>query len=169
MTTAEVTERQAHRQHDKALSSYALATSWWDQKEGKSYSNNRSSFFRFRRGDRAAKLTHEDSHVIGATFLRNLRRILILHTHTVIGDGQLDLVANLSHAQHNTSCPVRKSMLDGACATRSRPRSARASGSADPCRSAIAVSTRNSKSCPRRQRRSAPSSASISSSAPWVL
>jgi hypothetical protein len=35
----------------------SLKPLWRDQKEGKSYSNDRSSFFRFRRGDRAAKLT----------------------------------------------------------------------------------------------------------------
>jgi 3-oxoacyl-[acyl-carrier protein] reductase len=68
-----------------ALCSYALGTPW-DQEQGKSYSNDRSSSFRYRRGDRAAKLTHEDSHVVRTTFLRNLHRILILHTHTVIGN-----------------------------------------------------------------------------------
>src|SRR6202035_789538 len=47
------------------------------------------------------------------------------------------------------------------CATRSRPPSARTSGSEDPCHSAIAASARSSKSCPRRRRWCAPSSAGI--------
>src|SRR5664280_969906 len=83
------------------------------QKQAKSYSNDRSSSFRFRRDDRAAELTHEDSHVVGTTFLRTLHRILILHTHTVIGNNQLNLIADLFHAQHDMSLPFRKSMLDG--------------------------------------------------------
>src|ERR1700674_5770062 len=33
-------------------------------------------------------------------------------SHTVISDGQLDLVAGLFHAQHHTSRPARESMLD---------------------------------------------------------
>ena len=47
--------------------------------------------------------------------------------------------------------------------------SARASGSADPCRSAIAASTRSSSWCLRRRRRCAPSSPGIWSLAPWGL
>jgi hypothetical protein len=57
----------------------------------------------------------------------------------------------------------------GGCATRLRPPSARASGLVDPCPSAIAVSTRSLKSCPKRQRRSGPFSPSIWSWAPWAL
>src|ERR1019366_7880535 len=86
---------------------------WWDPKPGKSNSNDRSNSFRSRRDDRAAKLTHEDSHIGRTTFLRNLRSPLIFHTHTVIGHGQLNLVADPFHAQHDMSCPARKSMLDG--------------------------------------------------------
>src|ERR1700674_3044589 len=95
------------------LCSYAFGTPWQDQKQGKPYFDDRSTSVRSRWDDRTAKLTHEDRHVFGATFLGNLRRILILHTHAVIGDGQLNLVADLFHAQHDTSCPVRKGMLDG--------------------------------------------------------
>jgi hypothetical protein len=75
-------------QPESALCRCALGTPWWDQKQGKSYSHGRSGWFLFRRDDRAAKLTHENSHVVGTTFLRDLRRILILHTHTVIGNNQ---------------------------------------------------------------------------------
>src|ERR1017187_8903966 len=96
-----------------ALCSYALGTPWWDQKQGKSYSNDRSSSFRLRRDDHTAELTHEDSHEVGTTFLRTFRRILILHTHTVIGNNQLNLIADVFHAQHDMSRPFRKSMLDG--------------------------------------------------------
>jgi chemotaxis protein histidine kinase CheA len=34
-----------------------------------------------------------------------------LHTCTVIGDGQLNLVADLFHTQHDTSCPAGKNVL----------------------------------------------------------
>jgi hypothetical protein len=100
-------------QTENALCGCTLGAPRWDQKQGKSDSYGRSSFFRSRRNDRAAKLTHEDSHVVGTTFLGNLRRILLLHTCTVIGDGQLNLVADLFHTQHDTSCPAGKSVLDG--------------------------------------------------------
>src|ERR1700689_2416272 len=96
---------------ESALCSDALGTPWWDQKQGKPYSNGRSNAIRFRRSDRAAELAHEDSHVIGATFLWNLRQILVLHAHTVIGNGQLDLVADLFHAQHDTPGPAGESVL----------------------------------------------------------
>src|SRR5712671_3049313 len=54
--------------------------------------------------------------------------------------------------------------------TRLRPRSARAFGSAAPSRSAMPAPARSWSSCPRRPRRSAPCSGSISNaarSAPW--
>src|ERR1700730_6814584 len=79
---------------------------------GKPYFNDRSGSFRSRYGDRAAKLTHKHGHVVGSMILRSLRRILVLHTHAVIGDGELNLVADLFGAYHHEACSVAKSVLD---------------------------------------------------------
>src|SRR5450830_1885418 len=98
---------------ESALCRYAVGPTGGDQKQGKPYSDGRSGWFLFRRDDRAAQLTHEDSQVVGTTLLRNLRSALILHTDTVIGNNQLNLIADPFHAQHDMSCPLWKSMLDG--------------------------------------------------------
>ena len=39
-------------------------------------------------------------------FPNNQRRILILHTHTVIGDGQFNLIAVLFYAQYDSGLSV---------------------------------------------------------------
>jgi hypothetical protein len=77
------------------------------------YSNDRSRSSRSRHGDRAAQLTHEDSHVAGTPPLGKLHRILVLHTRAVIGDGQLYLIVDLFQAQHDMSCLAGESVLDG--------------------------------------------------------
>jgi hypothetical protein len=94
-------------QREAALCGCALGTPWCDQKQGQSYFDDRSGSFRSRRGDRAAELTHENCHVVGAAFLRTLCRILILHAHAVVGDNQLNLIADLFHAQNDMPCPAR--------------------------------------------------------------
>src|SRR5258707_4261793 len=68
----------------------------------------------------------------------------------------------------NVLCHLRSSSARSSASgsgTRLRPRSARAFGSAVPSRSAMPASARSWSSCPRRPRRSAPCSGSISNAA----
>src|SRR5260221_1125523 len=73
----------------------------------------------------------------------------------------------------NVLCHLRSSSARSSASgsgTRLRPRSSRAFGSAAPSRSAMPASARSWSSCPRRPRRSAPCSGSISNAAraaPW--
>src|ERR1700730_13828161 len=61
------------------LCSNRLGAARWDQKQGQPYSNGRSGCFLFGGDDGAAKLAHENCHVVGAAFFWTFRKILISH------------------------------------------------------------------------------------------
>ncbi|MEJ0069663.1 MAG: response regulator [Pseudomonadota bacterium] len=84
-----------------------------DRQRGKSDPDGRSSAGRSRRGERAAELAHEDGDKIGPALFGELRRFDMLHTDPVIGDGELDLVADLFDAQPDEPDAAGKRMLDG--------------------------------------------------------
>ena len=84
--------------------------------------------------------------------------------NTTSSMGRLTLNVLLSFAQFEREV-IGERVRDKIAASKRKG----SSGSADPCSSAIAASTRSSSWCPRRRRRCAPSSPGIWSLAPWGL